>query len=91
MTNYSNNYTDFRDFDKGDFDDSFFECSCFAFKKGNNILIGQTWDMHASATPYVAHLTVKKDNETQEIFTLTGCLGLTGVTKQPFLAFLLTT
>ena len=83
-----NNYTDFRDFDKGDFDESFFECSCFAFKKNNKILIGQTWDMHASATPYVAHLTVKKENQTQEVFTLTGCLGLTGISTNSFGVFI---
>ncbi len=74
-----NNHTDMRDFGDSDFDDSVYECSCFAFKQGTHLIAGQTWDMHGSAQDYVAHLTLKKENTTQEIFTLTGCLGLTGV------------
>jgi len=83
-----NNHTDLRDFIAGQIDETFFECSCFVIKKGTQILAGQTWDMHASAKPYVLHLTVKKGNQTQEIFTLTGCLGLTGVTSSGFGVFI---
>ncbi len=76
-----NNHTDIRDFAELNSSDiaDLLECSCFASLLNKEILIGQTWDMHASARPYVAHLTIKKEDSTQEIFTLTGCLALTGI------------
>ena len=74
-----NNYTDLRDFAGLEADDDLLECSCFAVKVGGGIVGGQTWDMHASAQPFVSHLTVEKVGLTQEIFTLTGCAGLAGV------------
>jgi len=83
-----NNHTDLRDFGDGDFDERLLECSCFAFKHGQKIIAGQTWDMHGSAKPYVAHLRIEKDNQTQEVFTLTGCLGLTGVSSNSFGVFI---
>lgn len=83
-----NNHTDLRDFGDSNFDESLLECSCFAFKKGNKTIAGQTWDMHGSAKPYVAHLKIIKETQTQEVFTLTGCLGLTGVTTNNFGVFI---
>lgn len=82
-----NNHTDLRDFsfaqNDPELNESLNECSAFAIKTSNGIIAGQTWDMHGSASPYVAHLTIHKklgDKEiTQEIFTLTGCLALTGI------------
>ncbi|MEZ4814079.1 MAG: C45 family peptidase [Bdellovibrionota bacterium] len=83
-----NNHTDLRDFAEGDFDERLLECSCFAYKKGTKTIAGQTWDMHASAQPYVAHLSIEKENFTQEVFTLTGCLGLAGVSNKSFAVFI---
>jgi isopenicillin-N N-acyltransferase-like protein len=85
-----NNHTDLRDFSFAQNDpqlnESLNECSAFALKTSQGIIAGQTWDMHGSASPYVAHLTIHKkigDKEvTQEIFTLTGCLALTGINSQ---------
>ena len=83
-----NNHTDLRDFSlvSDDYLASFFECSCFALqKKSGLIVIGQTWDMHASAEPYVCHLTLEKElngqTVKQEIFSLAGCLALTGTSS----------
>lgn len=43
-------------------------------------VLGQTWDMHASATPYATLLTVKNDDGTKTVlFTIAGCLGMTGL------------
>lgn len=83
-----NNHTDLRDFGDGDFDERLLECSCFAFKQNEKIVAGQTWDMHGSAKPYVAHLRIEKEHQTQEVFTLTGCLGLTGVSSNGFAVFI---
>lgn len=83
-----NNHTDLRDFADGDFDERLLECSCFAFKQNQKIIAGQTWDMHGSAKPYVAHLRIEKANQVQEVFTLTGCLGLTGVSSNSFGVFI---
>ena len=82
-----NNHTDLRDFsfaqNDPELNESLNECSAFAIKSLNGIIAGQTWDMHGSASPYVAHLTIHKkigtQEITQEIFTLTGCLALTGI------------
>ncbi len=74
-----NNYTDLRDFVDLSSTEEVGECSCFAIKTNEGVIAGQTWDMHGSALPFVAHLTVKDGSSTQEIFTLTGCFGLTGI------------
>ena len=85
-----NNHTDLRDFsfaqNDPELNESLNECSAFALKTPQGIIAGQTWDMHGSASPYVAHLTIHKkigDKEiTQEIFSLTGCLALTGINSR---------
>jgi len=43
--------------------------------------LGQTWDMHASASAYVRLLRVRPKNSDTEVlfFTLTGCLAMTGI------------
>lgn len=43
--------------------------------------MGQTWDMHGSATPYALVLTVPHHLGTQVFFTITGCLGMTGMSS----------
>jgi isopenicillin-N N-acyltransferase like protein len=69
-----NNYTDMRDFgtDQG--------CSTVTFRTNTQKLCGQTWDMHASARPYVLHLSVNEGVQ-EEVLTVVGCLGLAGVSS----------
>jgi isopenicillin-N N-acyltransferase like protein len=44
--------------------------------------LGQTWDMHASATPYVLLLDVRpKDGPALLTFTITGCVGMIGMNE----------
>jgi isopenicillin-N N-acyltransferase like protein len=44
-------------------------------------LLGQTWDMHASAEPFVRMIAVRSPDGQRETlcFTVTGCLGLAGL------------
>lgn len=71
-----NNYTDMRDF--SDTDEG---CSTFAARHGTRYVCGQTWDMHASARPYVAHVS-KEGNAPVELLTLAGCLAIAGVSRR---------
>lgn len=44
--------------------------------------LGQTWDMHASATPYVLMLDVRpEDAPALMTFTITGCVGMIGMNE----------
>ena len=78
-----NNYTDIRDFFQSSSDhQGKFEggCSLYSFRNNQKQSCGQTWDMHASATPYVLHIEDQlEDGRKLNILTLTGCLALTGV------------
>lgn len=76
-----NNYTDLRDFsvlDKTRKEDG---CSVVGIKTAANTLVGQTWDMHASATPFTVFMELEEESSGAHIqaLTLTGCLGLAGV------------
>jgi isopenicillin-N N-acyltransferase-like protein len=44
-------------------------------------ILGQTWDMHATAEPFVRMIRVKPEGSDAEAlcFTLTGCLGMAGL------------
>lgn len=44
-------------------------------------VLGQTWDMHATAEPFVRMISIEpKDSDQQVVcFTLTGCLGMAGL------------
>ncbi len=71
-----NNYTDFRDItikEQG--------CSTFYCHQNDNILFGQTWDMHKSAKNYICIIKVPayKNNPASIIFSLVGCLGMMGI------------
>jgi isopenicillin-N N-acyltransferase-like protein len=67
-----------------DFDDG--GCTAFvvapaATADGRGYL-GQTWDMHASATPYVLLLDVRPhDGPALLTFTITGCVGMIGMNE----------
>jgi isopenicillin-N N-acyltransferase-like protein len=71
-----NNYTDFRDIilpEEG--------CSTVHIQTPNEILSGQTWDMHRSAKNYMCllHVPETQNHSAQLILTLVGCVGLMGV------------
>lgn len=84
-----NNYTDMRDFSHNEtlkhskpFDDQDGGCSTFCVRDTQNkrTLFGQTWDMHASAAPFMVHLKFE-DGVKADVLTLTGCLALSGVNE----------
>lgn len=71
-----NNYTDFRDIilpEEG--------CSTVHIQTTNEVLAGQTWDMHRSAKNYMCliHVPVTNQHSSQLVLSLVGCLGLMGV------------
>ncbi len=61
-------------------------CSAFlvdpsASADGNGF-VGQTWDMHATATPYVILLDIRPDDGPAVLtFTMTGCVGMIGMNE----------
>lgn len=87
-----NNYTDMRDFgySKGTHDDG--GCSVFSIHRPDGkVLCGQTWDMDASAHPYILRLTIHPSapgEKKQEILTITGCVGLCGVNSNSVSVFI---
>lgn len=61
-------------------------CSLVFAHGPEGALLGQTWDMHGSAEPYVMMLAVPEHEDANGnrrpgawIFTLTGCLGMAGM------------
>jgi isopenicillin-N N-acyltransferase-like protein len=46
-------------------------------------VLGQTWDMHGTAEPYVRLMRIRPRAATTRslCFTLTGCLGMTGLRR----------
>lgn len=71
-----NNYTDFRDItlpEEG--------CSTVHIQTPNQIMSGQTWDMHRSAKNYMCLISVPSNelHTSQLVLTLVGCVGLMGV------------
>ena len=82
-----NHYTDLRDLGlrdlkrlRGDPDG----CSAWFVDDGTSggeRFLGQTWDMHGSATPYALLLKVPHARGEQLFFTITGCLGMTGMSS----------
>lgn len=76
-----NNYTDMRDFSYPDSSDSIDDGCSVLSVRGNHIVCGQTWDMHASARDYMTHLEVKGEFKIH-ILTVTGCVALAGVNER---------
>lgn len=86
-----NHYTDLRDLHPDEArlaDDAEDDCSAvFARTPASDeapdggALLGQTWDMHGSAEPYVITLQVPRRGSLPPacLFTITGCLGMTGM------------
>jgi isopenicillin-N N-acyltransferase-like protein len=75
-----NHYTDLKDLGPdsipGDED-----CSAVIAKTPEGVALGQTWDMHGSAAPYVCMLHVPAGEGRPEawLLSITGCLGMAGL------------
>lgn len=87
-----NHYTDLRDIDAssgaapegaGAGSDGDGGCSILWARTPDGPILAQTWDMHATAIPYVMMLHVPGTGEQPEawLFTLAGCLGMTGLNR----------
>lgn len=72
-----NHYTDIRDLTLADLDDG--GCSTLFVKSDEGNILGQTWDMHGSATDYVTLLEIEDQGARSVLFTITGCVGMTGI------------
>lgn len=83
-----NNYSDIRDVmhrgsaapaepDRGD------GCTAIYFSGADGPVLGQTWDMHASALPFVRLLRIAPRDGSEDTYclSLTGCLGLAGLAR----------
>jgi isopenicillin-N N-acyltransferase like protein len=73
-----NNYTDFRDIELPEEG-----CSTVAFRDHQNMVLGQTWDMHGSAKDYLCLIKVPEKDGRPEILTLSllGCTALMGINQ----------
>jgi isopenicillin-N N-acyltransferase like protein len=76
-----NHYTDLRDL--GIPEHSLEEgCSILHARYGEEVLLAQTWDMHATAEPFVLMLYLP--DEQVWTLTITGCLALCGMSRSGF-------
>jgi isopenicillin-N N-acyltransferase-like protein len=59
-------------------------CSMFFAETPKGRILAQTWDMHATAIPYVMILRVpvSQDGPAATLLTVTGCLGMTGMSSK---------
>lgn len=73
-----NNYTDFRDLglNRSSLEEG---CTILQARYDEEVLIGQTWDMHASAEPFVIMMFFP--DEAVWVQTVTGCLALCGLNR----------
>lgn len=57
------------------------ECSAIVAGTSEGAILGQTWDMHGSAAPFVTMLHVPAWNERPEawLLSIAGCLGMAGM------------
>ncbi len=80
-----NAYTDIRDFSYGENTRVEDGCSIIAVKTKHANWVAQTWDMHASATPYTVFLDYPEVEErncpSQKVLSVAGCLGLAGINQ----------
>jgi isopenicillin-N N-acyltransferase-like protein len=73
-----NHYTDLRDLDPSRVateDDG--GCSVIYARTASGVVLAQTWDMHATAIPYVMMLRTPN----AWVLSLTGCLGMAGMNR----------
>ena len=71
-----NHYTDMRDINPAGYPDAG-GCSIIYSPSPTGAFLGQTWDIHESALPYVIILKLKN----ALLFSITGCLGMAGINK----------
>jgi isopenicillin-N N-acyltransferase like protein len=84
-----NHYTDIRDIDRHPPPETEDPggCSAFYVPASSGPVLGQTWDMHASATDFVTLIQLPSVPEGSDeagkvlLFSLTGCVGMTGLTS----------
>jgi isopenicillin-N N-acyltransferase-like protein len=69
-----NHYTDMRDIAPRDHTD-LGGCSIIYNPTSHGPLLGQTWDIHGNALPYVIAMKLRSC----VVFSITGCLGMTGL------------
>lgn len=74
-----NHYTDIRDI--GYPSNSEGECTAIYTPGSNGPLFGQTWDIHGTAKDYVVVLHLKMGDYKCAVFTIAGCLGMTGISN----------
>ncbi|UJR87116.1 C45 family autoproteolytic acyltransferase/hydolase [Sandaracinus amylolyticus] len=85
-----NHYTDLKDLDpttvlggerRGADPDRDDECSAIVAGTREGAILGQTWDMHGSAAPYVLmlHVPAWQDRPAAWLLSITGCLGMAGM------------
>lgn len=73
-----NNYTDFRDIEMPDEG-----CSTVHIQSNDQVVSGQTWDMHSSAKDYISVIEVPENQHGPKcyLFSLVGCLGMMGINE----------
>jgi len=79
-----NHYTDLRDIAPSQADAPEGDgCTAIYLSGPDGPVLGQTWDMHATAAPYVRMIRVAPKDGSGEVLclTLTGCLGMAGIGK----------
>lgn len=91
-----NHYTDLRDVPPSVLEETFPEdpapkdrgddpggCTAVYVPGARGPVLGQTWDMHGTAEPYVRAIRIRPRGGDTEVvcFTLTGCLGMTGLSE----------
>ncbi|HET6584446.1 MAG TPA: C45 family peptidase, partial [Nannocystaceae bacterium] len=75
-----NHYTDLRDVPPSVLDAEPDGCTALYLNGSAGPVLGQTWDMHASAEPFVRAIRVRAAEGGEAIcFTLTGCVGMAGM------------
>lgn len=88
-----NHYTDLKDLDpatvlrgaapSGSAEEMEDDCSAIVASTAEGGLLGQTWDMHGSAAPYVVALHVPRLGDRPEcwLLSIAGCLGMAGMNE----------
>jgi isopenicillin-N N-acyltransferase-like protein len=77
-----NHYTDLRDIAPSVLDEPDpGGCTTLYLCGSDGPILGQTWDMHGTAEPFVRMIRIQPEGQDTEVlsFTLTGCLGMTGI------------
>ncbi len=77
-----NHYTDLKDLGPGALSGPVDEdCSAVVAKTPEGAVLGQTWDMHGSAAPFVLmlHVPAHEDRPEAWLLSITGCLGMAGL------------